>query len=188
MNARPALAYLLSAAAIAAGAYYFVYKGGLVGPGALPLGAGQATSTVAAAAESRMVPAGAREYRSAAYHFSVLYPENLAVTDYDEGVGAATVSFQNAASSQGFQVFIVPYSEPQVTAERFMRDVPSGVKEGTLNISIGGVPAVSFYSKDTALGDTAEIWFIYADHLYEVTAPKPLAGWLSSIMATWQFI
>jgi len=38
------------------------------------------------------------------------------------------------------------------------------------------------------LGDTAEIWFVSGGYLYEVTTLKPLAGWLSQIMGTWQFL
>ena len=62
------------------------------------------------------------------------------------------------------------------------------MRQGAHDVMIDGATAASFYSTDTALGETAEIWFIHGGYLFEVTTLKPLAAWLSEIMSTWQFI
>ena len=155
-------------------------------------GAPASAGTSAIAAEPlgahREPPAGLSEYYSARYRFSLFYPEKLEVKEYDEGGGASTITFQNVAAAQGFQIFVVPYREPQVTEERFHTDVPSGVRKSVQNITIDGAAGASFYSTNLALGDTAEMWFIHGGYLFEVTTPKPLAGGLADIMQTWEFI
>ena len=135
----------------------------------------------------RIAPAGMREYKSAAYHFSLFYPQELAVEERQEGGGATTITFQNVEKAEGFQLFIVPYTEPQVSAERFKRDVPSGVRNNLTNIMVDDATGAAFYGADTALGDTREVWFVRGGFLYEVTTLKPLDTWLDSIIQTWKF-
>lgn len=65
----------------------------------------------------RAVPESFREYRSERYAFSLLYLEDLSVKEYDEGGGASTITFENAETLQGFQIFIVSFVEPQITEE-----------------------------------------------------------------------
>jgi hypothetical protein len=151
--------------------------------------------TAAASADTGIVNAapraplsGAKEYRSSAYHLSLFYPDTLAVKTYDEGGGAATVTFQNSANAMGFQLFVVPYASSQISKARFLQDEPSGVMQSPLNVTVGGVPATSFYGSNAVLGETAEIWFIRGGYLYEITAPKSEAAWLSDIVNTWRFI
>lgn len=136
----------------------------------------------------REVPAGAREYRSAEYNFSILYPENLTVSEHSEGRGATTITFQNTKTVAGFQIFIVPYGEPQVSEERFKLDEPSGIRESLTPITIDGATGASFFSTNLMLGDTREVWFVHGGYLYEVTTLKSLDPWLGQIMQTWEFI
>jgi len=136
----------------------------------------------------RPVPPEAKEYFSEIYNFSVLYPKELQATTYNEPSGAVTVVFQDIDSVRGFQLFIVPYTEPQVTPERFKQDNPSGVQEELRNVKIDGATSAAFYSQNTALGETYEIWFIHNGYLYEATTLKPLEDWLNSIIQTWLFI
>lgn len=140
------------------------------------------------ATPTRATPPGMREYHTAKYHFSILYPEALSVAERSEGGGAATLTFQNIATVQGFQIFIVPYSEMQISEERFKRDEPSGVRLSPQNITLDGAPAVAFYSMNASLGETREVWFIRDGFLYEVTTLKPLEAELRDVLATWQFI
>ena len=63
----------------------------------------------------------------------------------------------------------MPYTEPSISENRFLKDVPSGVREEIKNATVGGIPGVVFESRDIFLGDTFEVWFIYNGHLYEVT-------------------
>jgi hypothetical protein len=136
----------------------------------------------------RTPPAGYTEYRSHEYRFSLFYPSTLSVQEFDEGEGAATITFQNVGDAQGFQIFVTPYGLPQVSVERLKKDIPSGVRENLRDISVDGSTAASFFSRNDLIGETAEIWFIHEGYLYEVTTLKPLAEWLSGIMATWQFL
>lgn len=136
---------------------------------------------------ARVVPPDAREYRSAAYGFSLFYPKYLSAAEQAEGGGAATITFQNIETAQGFQIFIVPYSEPQVSEARFKQDAPTGVRESLTNIAVDGAIGAAFYGLNDELGPTREIWFIHGGWLYEVTTLKPLDGWLDEIMKTWKF-
>lgn len=136
---------------------------------------------------ARPIPAGAQEYRSRGYGFSLFYPQELSGVEHDDGGGASTITFQNVEKAQGFQIFIVPYREAQVSEERFRQDVPSGVRQALTDITVDGVAGAAFDSTDTALGATREIWFVHGGYLYEVTTLKPLDSWLSGIIQTWKF-
>lgn len=136
----------------------------------------------------REVPSGSKEFRSDRYMFSLLYPSDLEAKIIDEGSGAATITFENEKTAEGFQVFIVPFEGAQITDERFKKDIPSGVRKSMTDIKIDGATGASFYSKNDVLGETAEVWFIRAGYLYEVNTFKDRAEWLSTIMATWKFL
>ena len=141
----------------------------------------------AVSSPARTPPSGTKEYKSAAYHFSLFYPQELAVEERQEGGGATTITFQNIEKAEGFQIFIVPYAEAQVSEKRFKRDVPSGVSNNLTNIMVDDATGAAFYGADTALGDTREVWFVRGGFLYEVTTLKPLDTWLDSIIQTWKF-
>lgn len=149
----------------------------------------QTTATTTEQGQSaRTTPEGMSEYRSAAYRFSLFYPQELMVKEHSEGNGAATITFQNVEKGEGFQIFITPYNEPQVSEERFKQDEPSGVRESLTNIVVDGATGAAFYSANTLLGATREVWFVRGGFLYEVTTLKPLDTWLSTIIQTWKFI
>ena len=153
-----------------------------------PASAGTGTIAAEPLGAHRVPPAGLSEYYSARYRFSLFYPEKLEVKEYDEGGGASTITFQNVAAAQGFQIFVVPYREPQVTEERFHTDVPSGVRKSVQNITIDGAAGASFYSTNLSLGETAEAWFVHGGYLYEVTTLKPFEDGLKHVLETWAFI
>jgi hypothetical protein len=135
----------------------------------------------------RVAPAGMHEYHNTTYRLSLFYPETLGVKEFDEGEGAATIIFQNPEEGRGFQIFVVPFSGTQITAERFKKDIPSGVRKELKDITIDGATGASFYSTNAMLGDTAEVWFIHGNYLFEVTTLKSLDTWLAGIMQTWKF-
>jgi len=169
---------------VAIGVFYLSYK---KQPVIAPDTPAIATMTTEAAG-ARTVPDGWREYQNIAYRFSLLHPQGLEVKEYPEGGNALTLTFQNVKEQKGFQIFIVPYEEPQVSEERFKRDLPSGVRANLTNIIVDGATGAAFYSANTLLGETREVWFIYGGFLYEVTTLKSLEMWLDSVMQTWKFI
>lgn len=167
-----------------AGAYYFSQGKQLaVSPNTF-----DGATTTPEAVEIRHVPEEWREYQNASYHFSLLYPQELEVNEHREGDSAITIIFQNVESGEGFQIFILPYSEAQVSEERFKMDIPSGVRTDVANITVDGVTGAAFHSINAILGETREIWFIHGGWLYEVTTLKPLEAWLGNIMQSWKFI
>lgn len=134
----------------------------------------------------RVIPDGWNEYRNEQYRFSLAAPAELSVKEFPEG-GALTVTFEDVESATGFQIFVLPYAEEKITTERFVSDVPSGVLEGEEKRFVDSAEAVQFWSKDVALGETREVWFIHNGYLYEVTTFKHLDGWLQDILSTWRF-
>jgi hypothetical protein len=146
------------------------------------------TPGVAEAASNREIPEGYKEYRDTTFRFSLLYPNDLMVKKYEEGGGAATITFQDIHTAQGFQLFITPYQGQQVTAAQFKKDIPSGIRNAVTTTVIDGAVGAAFVSSNALLGETREIWFIHNGYLYEATTLKPLDVWFSPIMQSWKFI
>lgn len=138
--------------------------------------------------ELRQIQKGEKEYRSTKYGFVFFYPDTLSVKEYDEGGGGHTIAFEDAAGTFGFNMYILPYTERQVSQERFRKDEPSGVMKEPKQIVLSGSPATIFFGKNDLMGDTREVWFIKNGYLFEVNTYKALDGWLGTIMQTWRFI
>lgn len=134
----------------------------------------------------RIPPSGFLLYENDQYGFSLFYPDHLQVREREEGQGASTIVFQDTNAVQGFQIFIVPYNEAEISEERFRADVPTGVRENVLETVVDGVTAVAFNSMNTALGETAEVWFIANSHLYEMTTLRPLESDLHQLLETFR--
>ena len=150
----------------------------------------QATSLTAASGTTLLassIPASVRKYQNGQYGFSLLYPKDLKIAVFDDGGGASTITFQNTAEVKGFQIFVVPYREKQVSMERFHEDEPTGVMLHPTVILVGGSKATMFFSTSQTLGDTIEVWVIKNGYLFEITAPKLLDIWLANIIQTWSF-
>lgn len=168
---------------LAGGVYLF-----FLAPGAQTASVSDAASEHHSKYPPREVPQGSKEFRSDLYGFSLLYPSDLTAKLIDEGSGAATVTFENDKTIEGFQIFIVPFDGAQITDDRFKKDIPLGVRKNIQNITIDGATGASFFSEDATLGETAEVWFIRGGYLYEVNTFKDRAEWLSSIMSSWKFL
>src|SRR5258708_2702620 len=169
MHSRVTLVGFFIAIAVAVVAVFFFYaahsQGAEAAPASsadylaaiLPQEAGLATSSPAAPAEQAR--AGYLEYKNQRYHISLLYPKDLQVGFTDEGAGSGAITFQDADAAQGFQIYVTPYTGDRMFDDRFKRDVPSGVQTDVNNVTVGGVQATGFYSTDSFLGDTREVWF-----------------------------
>jgi len=129
-----------------------------------------------------------RIYKNLLLHFSLVFPKDLKVREYDDKTSASTITFEDDTGEKGFQIFVVPYTEDYIKTERFKKDVPSGVMQEPVDIIIDGARATMFYSKNDVMGDTREIWFIKNGFLYEVTTYARLDSWLALILSTWRFL
>ena len=136
---------------------------------------------------ARIPPEGFKEYKSPTYHFSLFYPGTLSVGEYKESGNGMTVAFQDTEGEKGFQIFVFPYADTQITEERFKMDVPSRVRKEPVDVMIDNVRATAFWSTNDLLGETREVWFISQGFLYEVTTYRNLDGWLSNVMKSWRF-
>lgn len=130
---------------------------------------------------------GDERYTNYRYGFSFVLPKEVALTVTEQGAAAATFVFEHSSRQEGFQVFVVPYAEETISEERFLLDIPSGVRSEEVPFMLSGYPAVSFISEDKSLGKTREIWVLRRGYLYEITAPYDLDFWLGSILETWDF-
>jgi hypothetical protein len=186
------------AALVLGGGAYVALRGGELSTGPLPpefnLSVSSTTPPLpappalpAAPEAPRTPPPGWLEYRDTRYGFSLFYPKELSVERFENG-SAVTIVFQSVHQVQGFQIYIQPYLDTKISEERFKKDEPTGARQDARNVSVGGVPAVSFYSVHPTLGDTAEVWFIHNSQLYEATSLKPLSAWFADIMQTWRFM
>lgn len=142
-----------------------------------------ATSTV----NVTSLPDGFVSYANAKYHFSLAYPKELKVTEHLEQSGATTVTFEDAAGEQSFQIFLAPYAKTEIDQERFKLDEPSGVMDQPTDITIDGTRATMFFGRNGIMGDTREVWFVHTGSLFEVTTYKDLDPWLAQIMSTWKW-
>jgi hypothetical protein len=132
---------------------------------------------------------GFKEYRNEFYRFQMSYPDDMTVQLIKEtATSSTTIIFQNAEYTEAFQIFIIPYGDPQFPEYRFKSDLTSNVITDKTHITVDGADATAFYSKDGSVGDTREVWFIGRGFLYEVTTYKELDTWLSRLLTTWQFL
>jgi hypothetical protein len=136
----------------------------------------------------RVPPPGYAEYRSEFYRFQLLYPKELSFKEHTENYSSRTVTFQNNDSSWGFQIYITPYGEAQISPERFRTDIPSMVRMNDREITVDGVRAALFDSTDSVLGETVEIWFIAKGFLYEITARREMKHFLEELLTNWMFL
>lgn len=128
-----------------------------------------------------------KRYTNTKYAFSYSHTPQAKISEYDEGGGAALIVHENFEKVRGFQIFIVPYTESTISEERFLADVPSGVRTEVENTTLDGIPAVTFVSFDPHIGETREIWVIYNGHLYEITTFRGVGDWFRPIIQSWDF-
>jgi len=128
-------------------------------------------------------------YTDSQYKFSFQYPKDFTATKFREGEDGDTILIQQKDGKGGFQVFIAPFDEPgPITKERIVQDLPDMKIESAENrVLKNGVPALIFFSEETSLGKTREIWFINNGYLYQVTTTKDLDSLVAQIVAMWRF-
>ncbi len=134
------------------------------------------------------VSAETKDYSSQSYRFALQYPDDLIVTEHDEGDGAASFVFENEDASRGFQIFVTPYAEATITKERFAQDQPSGALNEPVSATVDGAKGMMFYGSNGDIGDTVEVWFVRGGFLYEAYTYKSDEDLLMNVLGTWRFI
>lgn len=124
--------------------------------------------------------------------FSLEYPKGFEATAYDEGDEAWTIVFQGE-EGEGFQIFVSLYEGEEVTVEKVLEDLPGTIVEEPLVVVINpevenSTRALIFWSEDTTIGRTREVWFLHEGRMYEVTARASFDEELVKIMSSWRFL
>jgi hypothetical protein len=176
-------------AALACAGYFLFQKDSVSNmAGSVFAAAGDASTSASIASGHAQPPPSSKEYQNARFHFSLYYPDHLTVSEDPVGADSLVVLFKDAATQEGFEIFVTAYDQPKITEQRFLTDEPSGDMNDPIYITVAGAPATQFLSTNPTMGASREIWFLHGGILYEVTTPQPLDSWLLSIMETWQFI
>ena len=137
----------------------------------------------------REVPTGEKEYQSAQYRFSILYPQTMTAAEFAESGGATTITFEDISDPnnlKGFQVFIAPHMGEEVTVafvQQRLGSTPQSVEE----ILIDGAPGLAFITSDQTLGEVREVWFAHNGFIYQAAAPRPLEALLQEALQSWRF-
>lgn len=133
--------------------------------------------------------AGSVEYRNQHYRFAVTVPEEFSVNELAEAGGSRTITFEDEDGERGFQVFVLPYADDQVTQSRIQKDTHGTAKGAPQEIVVGnGIRALTFESSDPRLGHLREVWILQGGFLYEVTSYKAVDDWLAELLKSWRFL
>ena len=127
------------------------------------------------------------------YGFSLNFPINMTASNFKEGDGEQII-FQGD-NGDWFQMYVSPWDEDEdISVARIKQDLPELVISNPQRVVLGpkqaegiGPNALIFYSQDSGLGETREIWFIYESNLYQVTTYKRLDAMVGKILSTLEF-
>jgi len=134
------------------------------------------------------VPDGSVAYQNAHYGFSLAYPKNLSVSERSEAAGSYTVSFEDEHSNQGFQIFVLPYADSQISLSRIQEDTHNTAAGTPQEVVLqNGAHALVFESSDPVLGPLREVWFLHGGYLFEATGYAGEDEWLAGILSTLRF-
>ena len=150
--------------------------------------------------EANILGEGYQRFTHPLYGFSVEYPKELDVTAFEEDDDGETVVFMaredrsvTLEDKVGFQIFISPFEEDlPLTLERIREDLPFATIEEPVEVVIGTktehtTQALIFWSFDTTIGRTREVWFTNDNYLYEITSFAHMDTLLADILSTWSF-
>lgn len=127
-------------------------------------------------------------YTNDAYGFSLRYPTNFEINELSTETGDMVILVQKKGEQEEFQILISSFEEEgPLIQERIKQDIPGIMIEQPLGIMISGIPALLFWSDDSVLGRTREVWFIHRRMLYQISSRAAFDETLSRIMATWRF-
>ena len=127
-------------------------------------------------------------YRNSTYDFSLTYPSELAVDEYDEGAGDRTIVFRKGMEEVGFQIFITALSGAPLSKEVIELSHPYVEAGSIIATTVGSsTPAFALAGSGPLLGPSREIWFTHNGYVFEVVTYPDRAAWLAEIFATIRF-
>jgi len=96
---------------------------------------------------------------------------------------------QEKESKKSFQIFISPFDEPgPLTKERVKQDLPDLIiNNPEQRVLKNGAVALVFFSEESSIGETREIWFVHNGYLYQISTYKELDSLVAKIISTWRF-
>lgn len=128
------------------------------------------------------------------YGFSVEFPKGMTATNFIEGDGEQ-ILFQDDSKKMWFQMYVTPWDETDdISVARIRKDLPNIVIKEPQTVIIGpkqkegiGPKALIFFSTDSGLGETREVWFVQDGNLYQITTYKRLDAVIGQILSTLAF-
>lgn len=134
------------------------------------------------------LPEGYKRYTNNTLRISFAYESDASLKVFDEGNSAVTITVENEPQGHALQIYAIPYNKKQIEEDRFLLDLPSGVRKNEEAIMLDGVPAVAFMSEVALLGPTREVWLLHGGRLYEISVPLAMEEWLLKILPTFKFL
>lgn len=143
--------------------------------------------------EIKKVDSSINTYVHKKYNFTFNFPSEYKTSNFNEGAGEQILF--NASKGDWFQIYITPWDEGEiVTPERVKKDLPDIVIKEPQQVILGptqkdgvGPHALIFFSKDSSLGETREIWFVENGSLYQITTYKRLDAVIGNVLSTLVF-
>jgi len=156
------------------------------------------------------------KYINEKHGFSFNYPKDIVISEFAEGEQGNIILGQWAGEQASepsqssaerlrrggsetgsepdkkfaFQIFISEFDEPgPITAERIKQDLPEMAVEEPIHVIItkSKLTALIFHSQEEGLGKTREIWFVYNNYLYQITAYAGQDRLIGRVLEGWEF-
>ncbi len=127
------------------------------------------------------------------YGFTFNYPSDMKTSNFREGDGES-INFQGD-NGDWFQIYITSWDEEgDITVERIRQDLPDISIKEPQKVILGprqkegvGPHALIFFSKDSGLGETREVWFVQNRNFYQITTYKRLDSMIGEVLSTLVF-
>lgn len=134
-------------------------------------------------------------YENTKYKFSFQYPKGYSINAFSQeaevlGEPVDVVLLQKSGENTGFQIFITPFDEPEITPQRVLDEIPDMLVENPVDVLIGAkkdIKALIFISDKEGIGDTREVWLIHKGYLYQISTYAVLDNFIGPILDTLAF-
>ena len=133
-------------------------------------------------------PQGPLVYTHPEFGFTISAPDGFTAGSFPEGENGNITLIQNSANKYGMQIFVRPFEEESVlTVARIREEIPDMKIENPIEVKVGEVPAVAFYTLSDSGQRTREIWFTQNKNLFQISANAEYDNITGSIMENWKW-